>query len=323
MRSREEFDAFLREQIAPKLRGLESQRRAAVRAARVDWRWKGALAAAGVAGWIATQQLWTAVVLAALPWLIEAYRKLRAAHEMAPIIRGEVLKPAIEFWDPSFRYRSDEGIPQSVFEASRLFAGESFNRYSGEDLVSGRHGATEFRFSELRVAHVTRSNKRSHTRTVFRGLFFIADFNKSFRGQTLVLPDHAERSLGTLGRAFQSLASAFSNLTLVELENPEFERHFVVHSSDPTEARYVLSPSLMERILSFHRKTGAKLRLAFLAGRVCVAIPTETDRFRVDALAPLTLDDVRRWAGDLLFAISLIDELDLNTRIWSKAAPAA
>jgi hypothetical protein len=79
----------------------------------------------------------------------------------------------------------------------------------------------------------------------------------------------------------------------------------------------------MERILQFHRKNGSRLRVAFLAGRLCVAIPMEVDRFRVDALSPLSLDDVRRWADDLLFAIRLIDELDLNTRIWSKTAPAA
>jgi hypothetical protein len=31
---------------------------------------------------------------------------------------------------------------------------------------------------------------------------------------------------------------------------------------------------------------------------------------------------VRRWGGELLFATGIVDELDLNTRIWSKA-PAA
>jgi hypothetical protein len=322
VRTREEFDAFLREQIAPKLRGIESRRRAAVAAARVDVGWKLALAAAAVALWAVVREVWSALAVGALPWLFEGYRKWRAAQALATQIRSEILQPAIEFWDASFRYRADACIPQALFEASRLFAGESFNRYAGEDLVSGRHGATEFRFSELRVEHVTRDRRRNQRRTVFRGLFFVADFSKSFRGQTLVLPDLAERSLGTLGRAFQSLASTVSDLALVELENPEFERRFVVRSSDPIEARYLLSPSLMERILRFQEKTPGNLRVAFLAGRVCVAIPMDGDRFRVDALSPLTLDDVRRWAGDLQFAISLVDELDLNTRIWSKA-PAA
>jgi len=323
MRTREEFDAFLREQIAPKLRGLESQRRAAISAARVDHRWKLALAGVGIICFFATRELWYGAVPLALPWLIEGYRKLRAAHTFAPVIRGALLQPAIEFWDPSFRYRSDQGIAQAEFDASRLFSGETYNRYSGEDLVTGRHGATEFRFSELRVEHVTRRNKEDHTRVVFRGLFFVADFNKSFQGQTLVLPDQAEASFGTLGRAFQSLSSAFGNLSLVQLESPEFERCFVVRSSDPTEARYLLSPSLMERLLRFRHKTGSGLRLAFLGGRLCVAMPIAVDHFRVNAFAPVTLDDVRRWASDLLFAISIVDDLDLNTRIWSKTSPAA
>jgi hypothetical protein len=40
--------------------------------------------------------------------------------------------------------------------------------------------------------------------------------------------------------------------------------------------------------------------------------------FAIRTEARITLDDVRSWAGDLLFATSLVDELDLNTRIWSK-----
>jgi len=324
MRTREEFDAFLREQIAPKLRAIESRRLAEIDAASVASSWKLACAAAGVVGYFAAHAWWVGAVLAGLPWGLEAYRKLSASRAMAPLIRGEVLQPAIEFWDPSFRYQAAGAILQSEFEASGLFPGEAFNRYSGEDLVSGRCGATAFRFSELSVQEVTRRNKQTHTRVVFRGVFFVADFNKEFRGRMVVLPDRAERALGTLGRAFQSLASAFDSLSLVELENPEFERNFVVRSSDATEARYLLSPSLMQRILHFHAASGSELRVAFFGGRIWLALSMSGDRFQVNALSPLALSDVRRWADELLFTISIIDELDLNTRIWSKtSAPAA
>jgi hypothetical protein len=121
-------------------------------------------------------------------------------------------------------------------------------------------------------------------------------------------------------------------MQLVELEDPAFERAFTVRASDPTEARYLLSPSLMRRILAFSENSGGKLRLGFLGGRVYVAIPLTGDLFSTGGGAlpglvspgkPLTLDDVRRWGGELLFATSLVEELDLNTRIWSKAAPAA
>ncbi len=349
MRTPEEFDAFLREEIAPRLRRIESERRA-VQARRdavaLPAPAKLAGAALGIAIGYATSNFALLLVVAALPFVIEAVRKAKVPDTATPLVRSTILEPVITFWDPSFRYQPSGAISRAEFEASRLFAGESFNTYAGEDLVTGRHGSTAFRFSELHVKNVTRRKNRSETQTIFDGLFFVADFNKSFRGQTLVLPDTAERALGSFGRAFQSLASGASGLQLVELEDPTFERAFTVRSTDPVEARYLLSTSLMQRILAFHDNSGAKLRLGFRGGRVYVAVPLPGNLFGMQgglaafggnplggligsfgsaaALAkPLSLDEVRRWGSELLFATSIVDELDLNTRIWSKAAPAA
>jgi len=334
VKSPEEFDAFLRDEIAPRLRRVESERRAVQQkrdALALPLGAKLAGAALGAAaGWMFAS--FTAFLLgAAAPFVIEAIRKSKVPDTAAPLVRSTLLEPVITFWDPSFRYQASGAISRSEFEASRLFAGESIDSYAGEDLVTGRYGATEFRFCELHVKEVTRRKNRTETTPIFDGLFFVADFNKAFRGQTLVLPDTAERALGTFGRAFQSIASGASGLQLVELESPAFERAFTVRSTDPVEARYLLSPSLMQRILVFNDNSGKKLRLGFLGGRVYVAIALTGDMFATGAgfaafgalAKPLTLDDVRRWGGELLFATSLVDELDLNTRIWSKAAPAA
>jgi hypothetical protein len=334
VKSPEEFDAFLRDEIAPRLRRVESERRAVQQkrdALALPLGAKLAGAALGAAAGYALGSLTTFLLGAAAPFVIEAIRKMKVPDTAAPLVRSTILEPVITFWDPSFRYAPHGSISRAEFEASRLFAGESIDRYAGEDLVTGRHGATEFRFCELHVKEVKRHKNRTETRPIFDGLFFVADFNKSFRGQTLVLPDTAERALGTFGRAFQSLASGASGMQLVELESPAFERAFTVRSTDPVEARYLLSPSLMQRILAFHDNSGGKLRLGFLGGRVYVAIALAGDLFAAGGgfagfgalQKPLTLGDVRRWGGELLFAISIVDELDLNTRIWSKAAPAA
>ena len=345
MKTAEEFNAFLRDEIAPRLRRIESERRAVQQrrdAVAVPALWKIGGVIAGLAVTALLKAPIALIAIAALPWVIETLRKLKVPDTATPLLHSQILEPAIKFWDPSFEYSPHESITQGEFEASRLFDGESFNRFSGEDLVTGKHGSTQFRFSELHVMHVKKTKNGTHTRTVFDGLFFVADFNKSFRGHHLVLPDTAERALGSFGRAFQSVASGAAGLRLVELENPAFERAFTVRSSDPTEARYLLSPSLMERILAFHQNTGEKLRLGFLHGRVYVALAMEGDLFSfsggsalsglqiipgLGSLAalskPLTLDDVRRWGSEVLFATSIVDELDLNTRIWSKAAPAA
>jgi hypothetical protein len=324
MRSPEEFEAFLTQQIAPRLRDIERER-AAVQTKRESVKlpmvWKVASVAIGVAlaAWRGSFE--PLLIFAALPFLVDFWRVLRIPDTATPRIRAELLAPVIQFCDPSFRYQPAGSIARATFEASRLFEDVSWNRYHGEDLVSGRHGSTAFRFSELAVTEVKKRGKRTETEVVFRGLFFAADFNKAFAGQTLVLPDRAERRLGAVGRAFQSIATGHG-LELVELEDPDFERAFVVRSTDPTEARYLLSPSLMQRILTFHANTGSALRLSFIGGRLHVAVPLSGDLFAIGRGAALDLAQVRAWMGELLFATSIVDELDLNTRIWSKA-PAA
>jgi len=339
MRTPEEFEAFLREVIAPRLRAVERER-AAVRArrdaVRVPGVWKLLGAAAGLLVALRTGELGPLLVGAGLPWIVEVVRRSRIPDTAAALVRSTILEPVVTFWDPSFRYAPNGSISREEFEASGLFPGEAIDRYAGEDLVTGRHGSTAFRFCELHVKRVTRRRNRTETHPVFDGLFFVADFNKAFRSRTLVLPDTAERALGSVGRAFQSLASRGAGMELVELECPEFERAFVVRTTDPVEARYLLSTSLMQHIRTFHENTGSKLRIAFLRGRIYVALPLANDLFSTGgaagapaalaglagASAPLTLEDVRRWSGELLFAVGIVDELDLNTRIWSKA-PAA
>jgi hypothetical protein len=321
MRSPEEFETFLRTQIEPVLADIDRERvalRERRRAARLPIAWKIAAGVAGVCllAWSGSFELGVSVGL--LPWIVDTVRMARVRDTATPRIRAEVLAPLVQFGDPSFRYEPLGSIPRDTFGASGLFAGDAFNHYGGEDLVSGRHGSTRFAFSELTVKNVRRRGKRTQTDVVFRGLFFCADFNKEFRGVTTVLPDRAERRLGAVGRAFQSLASG-SDRPLVELEDPEFERAFVVRSSDPTEARYLLSPSLMRRILAFHENTGSQLRLSFVRGRLFVAIPLAQDLFAIDFAARIDAARVRAWLGELLFAVGIVDELDLNTRIWSKA----
>lgn len=324
MRSPEEFEEFLRAKIEPTLADIEHERSEVAerrRAARLPGSWKIAAAALGFAlgAWAGEIQL--ALVIAGIPWVADVLRMLRVKDTATPRVQAEVLTPLIHFGDPSFRYHPRAAIERDVFAASRLFEGEAFNRYGGEDLVVGRHESTQFAFSELSVQHVKKRGKRIETEVVFRGLFFSADFNKAFNGETLVLPDRAEKRLGAVGRAFQSIAGG-RGLDLVELEDPDFERAFVVYSSDPLEARYLLSTSLMRRILDFNANTGSKLRLSFIGGRLYVALPLAQGLFETGFATRIDIAKVRAWMGELFFATSIVEELDLNTRVWSKT-PAA
>jgi len=103
------------------------------------------------------------------------------------------------------------------------------------------------------------------------------------------------------------------------LENPVFEKQFVVYSSDETEARYILSTSMMERILAFKEKTKTNIQLSFCDSNIYMAVPLKKNFFEPSIRrSVMNFDDVKDYYEQLLFCVAIVDELQLNTRIWTK-----
>ena len=254
-------------------------------------------------------------------WYFSFYR------EFLSEFKDKVIQKIVYFIDPDLQYEKSGCVPKSTFVESKIFNLPP-DYYHGDDFVSGRIGKTDIQFSELNVKHVektrsagetTSSNKKQKATTypIFRGMFFVADFNKEFTGTTVVLPDKAEKSLGRLGQKLQSMN--IQRGELIKLEDPEFEKTFVVYGDNQIESRYILSTSLMKRIVDFKNKKNKEIFVSFAATRVYVAIPYEKTLFE-PALFKTLIDFslIREYYEDLQVALEIVEDLNLNTRIWSK-----
>jgi len=226
-----------------------------------------------------------------------------------------ILRKLITFVEPGLDYRPALGISQSLFTAAGLFL-HHIDRYKCEDMIGGKVGKTEIAFSEVHAEYktTTHTGKSRHTEwhTIFKGLFFIADFNKDFHGRTVVLPDTAEKLFGLFGQTLQSWNSSYGQL--VRLEDVEFEKEFVVYGTDQIEARYILSPAMMEQILLFRREVGKKIYLSFLGSKVFVAIPVQENMFEPKMFSSvLDFDVIAEYYAQLQLGVGIVDELNLNT----------
>jgi hypothetical protein len=236
--------------------------------------------------------------------------------------KATIIAPLVKFIDEGLIYRPESCLPEPVFTGSRMFARHP-DRYRGDDLVAGTVGKTAISFSEVHAEYeTTTTDGKGHTQTewhtIFKGLLFVADFNKDFHHTTVALPDVAERLLGRFGQSLQGI-TFLSDLKLVKLEDPDFEREFVVYSQDQVEARYILSPALMKRLYDFKLRTRKELSFSFVGSRVCVAIPYTEDLFEPKLFRTLMdFSVVEKYYSDLEFAVGIVDDLNLNTRIWSK-----
>ncbi len=236
--------------------------------------------------------------------------------------KATVIPGVLKLLDPNLSFDAKQGINRGTFSHSELFT-TSADRYSTEDLISGKYGQTYLQLAEIKA-----EDRRTRTRdgktetyyvTIFDGLLLIADFHKEFHGRTFVFPDNAESMFGRIGRSFQKLAGR-SGTKLIQLEDPQFEKAFAVYSNDEIECRYILSTAMMSRILDMRNRFGEKdLRIAFKDSCVMIAVPHSKPFLEPNTGVPATdSNQIRRMLDEMKTFLDIIEELNLNTRIWSK-----
>jgi hypothetical protein len=253
------------------------------------------------------------------------------ASEWRNTFKIRVMARLVKLFHPSLNYYPHRAIAEQEYHLSMLFHNSPDpDRYRGEDYIEGVIDKTDIRLSELHTeyrqeTYDSKGGRREHWVTIFRGLFISADFHKHFHGVTLVLPDTEQSWLGGFGQWLQSISAKLGNQPgeLVKMEDPEFERLFKVFSTDQVEARYILTPNLIRRIVEFRKKTNSPIRLSFIASRVFVAIPTYHNYFEPPSLfapADKLLDPatLAEYFEELKFVLAVVEELNLNTRIWTK-----
>ena len=103
------------------------------------------------------------------------------------------------------------------------------------------------------------------------------------------------------------------------LENTIFDDIFVTYSRNQIEARYILTPAMMERILDLNKKCDETISISFIHSKMYIAFPLSQNYFEApihsSLLAPdLLTDDL----SIVKFMHDIVHELDLNTRIWTK-----
>jgi Protein of unknown function (DUF3137) len=219
--------------------------------------------------------------------------------------KREVVAEIFRIVCPTAAYTPESGIPEAVFDEPGIF--NLRGSFTSDDHVRGTIGQTPFEAAEVGRQYST-GGKNSTTRIVFKGLFFHLDFNKHVRGTTIVEPESAP--------AYR--VGARDGLGKVALENPEFEQEFAVHADNEVEARYILTPVMMERLLSLRRRTGRPVYMAFKNNRAYLGVDYERALFEPAIASTTSKGAIEEMAELFSLAESIVHELDLNTRIWTK-----
>ncbi|WP_418152000.1 DUF3137 domain-containing protein [Litorimonas sp. RW-G-Af-16] len=148
------------------------------------------------------------------------------------------------------------------------------SRASFEDEMQGEAHGAQFRSLEV---HLERRGKNSYN-TVMRGQMMTITFPRKFLGKTVVLRDKGFLQRKTRG-----------DMKRVGLVDPVFERIFEAYSTDQVEARYLLTPDFMQKLVDLERSVnGSQIRFGFMQGQLLIVVETPNRYEAGSMFEPLT-----------------------------------
>lgn len=179
------------------------------------------------------------------------------------------------------------------------------DKYSGNDLIFGQIEGVRVKFSDVEAISIKEDLYRNKThRVLFAGLLFVADFPKRLKAVTQICSGTDD---------FKDYGGKRARM-----DDAEFERYFRVYATDQIEARYALTPSLMENLKLLKMRFHRPINIVLTGDKICMAIRTGRDNFEPDLRRPLVGKGANRFYKDEIGGfLRIVEELRLNRKIWA------
>ena len=101
------------------------------------------------------------------------------------------------------------------------------------------------------------------------------------------------------------------------MDNVEFERFYDVYTSDQINARYALTPNLMQQILALQAGFDCPVNIVLSKSKILMAIDKRENSFEPDLNVPLTNNGaIRGYIAEIASFVAIVKELNLNRKIW-------
>lgn len=220
------------------------------------------------------------------------------------------LKPYIE--SLGFSYKMGALFQEKEVRASEIFDG--FDRFRADDLVCANVDGVDFMFCDIRLEKDIGTGIpfifKNNYATFFEGPFFVANFNKKicsdvfvFSNTTLPPSELQHKLLG--GRE-------------IPIDNADFNQNFTIYANDAMTVMYVLTPMLMEKILSLKQLVKSNISLSFKQNKIYIAIARGADSFEPSLDQPILNARIAKdIKADLDAMLQIVKILKLNEKIWT------
>jgi Protein of unknown function (DUF3137) len=162
----------------------------------------------------------------------------------------------------TYSHDCEPGQPFALAKECRLLP--SHDRASFEDQWSGTIGEIPFMLHEAKL-----ENQRWVT--VFHGLVMSVGYARRFHGTTLLARNNAFRKF--FGGKKDSIKVIGMELDYAEMVHPDFEDKFDIYTTDQVEARHLIDPVYVERLIALESSyRGEDVATIFHEGSLVVTL---------------------------------------------------
>ena len=238
-----------------------------------------------------TPKLWAigfaASIVAAWVW-----KPIAAAKRRVKIGINEGIAQALGF---TYAHDGEKGREYRLAEQFGLLPDS--DRSCVEDFWTGQLGDHDFHLHEAHLEERRGSGKNRRWVTVFRGAIIRIGSGRRFHGITLLQRAGRHKSWFGFGGRRDHVDFDGHRLHSVDMVHPRFDDAFEVWSDDQVEARYLVDPVYVERLLELEREfEGKDVCSLFVDGDIIVAVKSgnlfeggtmdpHSDRFMVEKCA--------------------------------------
>lgn len=225
------------------------------------------------------------------------------------LVKKDLLPKILESIEGISWCSGKETISDETIRKSQLFG--SYNIRENDDAFTGEYKGVTFKVSETNLSYESGSGDDHTVSNVFKGIIILIDSNKEIKAHTKIQPkmDKKTEIICTLLLVFLwgsllyyaissesyfisciflfsgtiSIISLFSHSNKeMNLEDPDFNKKYIVTTEDQVEGRYLITTGFMDRFKNLQTVFGTKnIECAFFDNKIMFALHTNKDFFEL------------------------------------------
>ncbi|MCD7854492.1 MAG: DUF3137 domain-containing protein [Clostridiales bacterium] len=245
------------------------------------------------------------------------YRK-KAKTRIKDLISENIMPQILDEFFDDWEYNPKERLPDTIVRTVDLEI-PHYVKVKGSDYIKAAYKGINLEMSDIEFIDEeteVRSNSKGETYvetrdvTVFKGMWVVCDFNKQLSADLLLREKRKGENV---------VGKVIKGKNTVETESEAFNKKYVIRTADPHTAFYVLTPHMMEYILSMDEKAGGQTHMRFCGSKLHLAVNSGRDAFEIKGRDVKNIDKIKEnFTADLKYVTDLIDELRLCKSIYKK-----